>query len=87
MATKFGGDSAIKNFRSNEPWDPGELRKPVSDWYLEMNHGLDFKTPKFPCHVIYIRYRLDEENPFMQKILHVLLWMSYAMFVEAEFLN
>ena len=30
---------------------------------LEMTHGLDFKTPKFPHHVIYSRYCLDEENP------------------------
>ena len=30
-------------------------------------HGLDFKTPKFPYHVIYSHYRLDEDNPYMQK--------------------
>ena len=51
--------------------------------HLETTRGLDFKTPKSPHHVIYSRYRLDEENPFMQKTLYVLSWLSYAMFVEA----
>ena len=33
--------------------------------YLEMTHGLDFKTPKFPHQVIYISvYRLE-------KIIHI----------------
>ena len=35
--------------------------------YLETTHGLYFKTPKFPHHVIISRYFLDEENPYMQK--------------------
>ena len=35
--------------------------------YLETTHGLNFETPKFPRHVIYSRYRLDKENPYMQK--------------------
>ena len=48
-----------------------------------MTHGVDFKTPKFPNHVIYSRCCLDEENPFMQKNIYVLFWMSNAMFVEA----
>ena len=30
--------------------------------YLEMTEGVGFKTPTFPCHVIYISYRLDEDN-------------------------
>ena len=34
--------------------------------YLETTHGLDSKTPKFSRHVIYIRYCLDEEDPYMQ---------------------
>ena len=34
-----------------------------------MTHGLDFKTPKSPHHVIYSRYRLDEESPYMRKYL------------------
>ena len=33
--------------------------------HLETTDGLDFKTPKFLCHVIYICYRLDEENPYI----------------------
>ena len=37
--------------------------------HLETTHELDFKTPKFPHHVIYSRYRLDKENPYMQKNL------------------
>ena len=36
--------------------------------YLETINGWDFKSPKFPLHVIYSRYRLDEENPYMKKI-------------------
>ena len=52
-----------------------------------MTHGLDFKTPKFIHHVIYRRYRIDKENPYMQKNIFVLFWVSYAMFVEAAFLN
>ena len=36
--------------------------------YLETTHGLDFKTPKCSCHVIYSSYRLDKENPYMKKI-------------------
>ena len=55
--------------------------------YLETTHGLDFKTPNFPRHVIYSRYCLDEENPYMQKNVYVLYWVSYAMFVEAAFIN
>ena len=35
--------------------------------HLETTHGLDFKTPKFPRHVIYSRYRIDEENLYMPK--------------------
>ena len=55
----------------------------MTTFQLETTHGLDFKTPKFPHHVIHIRCRLDEDNPFMQKNIYVLFWMSYAMFVEA----
>ena len=55
--------------------------------HLETTDGLDFKTPKFPHHVIYSRYRLDKENPYMQKNLYVLFWMIYALFVESESLN
>ena len=54
---------------------------------LEMTDGLDFKTPKFLYHVINSRYRLDKENPYMQKIMYVLFWMSYDMFVQAEYLK
>ena len=50
--------------------------------YLETTHGLDFKTPKFPHHVIYSRYRLEEENPYILKKLHVIFGMSSATFVE-----
>ena len=55
--------------------------------HLEMNHGLDFKTPKILHHIIYSRFRLDEENPYMKKKLDVLFRMSYSMSVEASFLN
>ena len=56
--------------------------------YLEMTHGLDFKTPTFPHHVIYSRYHLDEENPYMpKKLLNVLFWVSYAVFIEAVSLD
>ena len=41
--------------------------------HLETAHGLDFNTPKFPDHVIYIHYRLDEENSYMQKSLCAIL--------------
>ena len=54
---------------------------------LEMTHGLDFKTPKFPHHVIYSRYCLDEDDIHMQNFLYMIFWMSYAMFVETAFLN
>ena len=37
--------------------------------HLETTDGLDFKTPKFPHHVIDSRYRLDEGNLYMQKKL------------------
>ena len=50
---------------------------------MEMTYGLVFKTPIFHCHVIYIRYLFDEYNPYMQKMLYVLFWISYAMLVEA----
>ena len=64
------------------------LRRNISPTvHLETTHGLGFKTPKFPRHVVYSRYRLDEENPYTQKILYVLFWMIYAMFVESEYLN
>ena len=32
--------------------------------HLETTYGLDFNAPKFPYHVIYSRYRFDEENPY-----------------------
>ena len=48
--------------------------------HLETTHGLGFKTPKFPHHVIYIHYRIDKENLYMQKNPYVLFWMSYDMF-------
>ena len=33
---------------------------------LETTHGLDFKTQLFFRHVIFRRYCLDEENPYMR---------------------
>ena len=41
----------------------------MTTFQLETTHGLDFKTPKFPHHVIYSHYRLDEENPYMKKTI------------------
>ena len=50
--------------------------------HLETTHGLDFKTPNFPHHVIYSRYSLEEENPYIPKKIHVIFWESSAVFVE-----
>ena len=66
---------------------PGSL---VVSWhtvYLETTDGLDFKTQKFPPHIIYSRYRIDEENPYTQFFLFVLFWMGYAMSVEVASLK
>ena len=46
----------------------GMLGHLTSTVYLDTTDGLDFKTPKFPRHVIYSHYRLDKENLYMQKI-------------------
>ena len=46
-------------------WVPGGV---VPTVHLENTHELDFKTLKFPHHVINGRYHIDEENSYMQKI-------------------
>ena len=59
------------------------LKKSHNTVHLETTDGLDFKTPIFPRHFIYSRYRLDEENPYMQKkLMYVLFWVSYSVFVD-----
>ena len=56
--------------------------------HLETTYGLDFKTPKFPRHVTYSCYCLDEENPYMQKkLMYVIFWVIYAMFVDVVYLK
>ena len=42
--------------------------------------GWILRLQNFPT-ILYIRYRLDEENPYTQKNIYALFWMSYAMFV------
>ena len=39
----------------------------MSTVHLETTDGLDFKTPKFPHHVIDSRYRLDKGNLYICK--------------------
>ena len=60
---------------------------PTTTMYLETTHWLYFKTQKFTHHDIYNRFRLDEEDPYIKKILYVLFSISYAMFVEAALNN
>ena len=54
---------------------------------LGNNPWVGFKTPTFPRHFVYNRYCLDKDNQYMQKMLWVLFWMSYGMFVEAKSLR
>ena len=56
------------NLYSSNRWikfNPQSQFEPLCTLYLEMTHGLDFKTPKFLIHVIYSRFCLDEEIPYM----------------------
>ena len=53
---------------------PGSSTHKEHTVQLGTTPSFDFKAPKFPHHVLYCHYFLEEENPYMQIYIY---WVSY----------